>query len=266
MSSCFFPVFTVLTRRASGALAVAALAASALPSAHAVGVGGRGTWETTLQGRDLDGNLSNGPEAFFDTVLNVTWLADANFAKTSGYASGYGYDAEGKTGWHNAQYWAAQLSVNGVTGWRLPDVKPVNGSGFDNSYSLDGSTDLGFNITSTQSELAHLFHVTLGNKGIYDDSVNSQWGFGLQNSGPFKNVQADRYWSDVAYAPTTSGVWYFGTSIGVQTWGFSYDWALAWAVHPGDVGVATAVPEPQTYALALAGLAAMAVARKRSHR
>jgi hypothetical protein len=54
-----------------------------LPAEAAVVIG-QGPWQATLQARDLDGNLSNGPEAFFDTVLNVSWLADATKAFTSG--------------------------------------------------------------------------------------------------------------------------------------------------------------------------------------
>lgn len=45
-------------------------------SVHSVGIPGQGTWETTLQARDFDGNM-NTVEAYYDTVLNITWLADA---------------------------------------------------------------------------------------------------------------------------------------------------------------------------------------------
>lgn len=63
-----------LKRRASGALAVAVLAVGVVPAAQAAG-----TWQTTLQGRDLDGNATTF-EAYYDTVLDITWLADANYA------------------------------------------------------------------------------------------------------------------------------------------------------------------------------------------
>lgn len=39
----------------------------AAPAAHAAG-----TWETRLQGRDLDGNAATF-EACYDTALNITW-------------------------------------------------------------------------------------------------------------------------------------------------------------------------------------------------
>jgi hypothetical protein len=69
---------------------------------HAVGVPGQGTWETTLLPRDLDGNLANGPEAFYDTVLNITWLRNA---KVNGLMT-----------WTSANTWANTLVVGGVGG------------------------------------------------------------------------------------------------------------------------------------------------------
>ena len=45
-----------------------------LSCAQAGPVPGQGTWEATLQARDLDGNAANGVETFHDTVLKVTWL------------------------------------------------------------------------------------------------------------------------------------------------------------------------------------------------
>jgi hypothetical protein len=44
-------------------------------TASAAAVSGQGTWETTLQGRDLDGNTTTF-EAYFDTALDITWLAE----------------------------------------------------------------------------------------------------------------------------------------------------------------------------------------------
>jgi len=265
--NAFLPSFLPeLTRgaRAVGvlrtAVAAAALAAMALPQAHAAGVSGQGTWETTLQGRDLDGNLANGFEAYYDTDLDITWLADANYAKTSGY------DADGLLNWDAAQTWTAQLNINGVTGWRQPDVKPVNGSSFQYSYSVNGSTDNASNITSTQSELSHLFYVSLGNKGNVDAAGNFQFiGGGLTNTGPFSNLQASSYWSGTANASTAYRVWFFSTGNGQQTFIDNWNVMNAWAVHSGDVGTAvTSVPEPEAYTLALAGLAAAALlSRKR---
>jgi hypothetical protein len=51
-------------------------------TSSAAGISGQGTWETTLLPRDLDGNPAT-LEAYYDTDLNVTWLADANSAGTA---------------------------------------------------------------------------------------------------------------------------------------------------------------------------------------
>lgn len=236
----------------AAALAVAALAATAAPQAHAAGVTGQGTWETTLQGRDLDGDTANGFEAYYDTALNITWLADANYAKTTGY------DADGYLNWDEAQTWAANLNVNGTTGWRLPTMVDTGTPGCNSGYN---GTDCGYNVSTSTSEMAHMFYVTLGNKADNDTSGNPQSGWGLTNTGPFKNVQSYGYWSGVEYATDTGRAWRFGTYAGYQYANDKYWEFSVWAVRPGDV--AAAVPEPSSYALALVGLAVAGLARRR---
>ena len=73
-------------------IALLVIALSVSPFASAVPVSGQGTWETTLESRDLDGNAAT-VEAYYDTVLNITWLANANLAQTSGF------DADGLLVW-----------------------------------------------------------------------------------------------------------------------------------------------------------------------
>lgn len=247
--------FPELTRCASGALAVVALiSATVVPQAQAAGVSGQGTWESSLQGRDLDGNQANGFEAYFDTALNITWLADANYVRTSGYGE------DGFLRWADAQTWVATLNVNGVTGWRLPTLVDTGSAGCDWGNS---GTDCGYNVSTSSSELAHLYHVTLGNKAHV--STSGEWpqsGWGLTNTGPFKNVQSGVYWTGVEYAPNANHAWAFATDYGYQSNYYRFHSFSAWAVRSGDVS-APAVPEPQTYALALGGLAAVLVLRRR---
>ncbi len=229
-------------------------------AAQAAGVPGQGTWETTLQGRDLDGNALNGPEAFYDTALDITWLRNAN--------------ANGKMSWANANAWANTLVVGGTGGWRLPTMVDTGAPGCDLSYA--GGTDCGHNVQTqsfgtTYSEMAHLFYVTLGNKAYCDpalSSVNScrgpQPGWGLTNTGNFQDMQSHAYWSGLEYAPNPGAAWYFGTSNGYQNFFVGSAELYALAVHPGDV--AAPVPEPQTLALMLAGLGALLLVHKRRPR
>jgi MYXO-CTERM domain-containing protein len=249
----FLPSFLPeLTRRASGTLAVGVLAAAALP-AHAAG-----TWQTTLQGRDLDGNAATF-EAYYDTALNITWLADADHAQTSGY------DGDGNMSWDAAQAWVAQLDIHGTTGWRLPTMVDVGNDGCTVSSQAGGAnTDCGYNIDTSLSEMAHMYYVTLGNKGYFAPGTGDpdQPGWGLNNTGPFSNVQPDWYWLGVQSATNSDSAWLYYPYNGYQAGFLKYFEASAWAVHSGDVSAP--VPEPQTYALALAGLAAAFVMRRRS--
>ena len=88
--------------RRAAALFVLTSCASTLAQAA---VSGQGAWEATLQARYFDNNA---------TALGITWLGDANYAKTSGY------DADGQMSWTAANVWAAGLNFDGITGWRLP--------------------------------------------------------------------------------------------------------------------------------------------------
>lgn len=163
--------------------------------------------------------------------------------------------------WNTAQIWVKDLNVHGVTGWRLPDVKPVNGTSFNTALRHDGTSDVGYNITSPQSELAHLFHVTLGNEGPYDTLGRRQTIVrGQDNTGPFSNVQ-NSYWSDVAHEPGFAWSFFFATARGGDQSLTSDSLGLyAWAVRSGDIAV---VPEPSIHALLLAGLTMLATARGR---
>ncbi len=119
-------------------------------------------------------------------MADLTWLADANYAQTSGY------DADGLMTWQAANNWAAQLTVGGINGWRLANTIDTGTSGCN--YSTTGSTDCGFNVDTSTGELANLFYNILGNLGYYDTNGNApQPGWGLTNITPFANVQPSYY-------------------------------------------------------------------------
>jgi hypothetical protein len=235
-------LFKGLSRLLAAALAAGSMAVQALP------VSGQGTWETTLQARDINGDSV--VDAYYDTALNLTWLADWN--------------ANGSMNWDSAVAWAAGLDVYGVTGWRLPSITDTGSAGCDFSYA--GGTDCGYNVDTSSAELAHMWYVTLGNlaycpPGDADCNPSPEAGWGLTNTADFINMQSFDYWSGSEYAPNPSLAWFFYTTSGLQDGVDKGEALYAVAVRPGDV--AAAAPEPGSLAILLAGLGALAVGRRR---
>lgn len=215
----------------------------------------------------------------YDDVLNITWLQDANYAKTSGY------DADGLMTWAVAKAWADGLtyydSVRSVNydDWRLPTAKPINGTAFNFTYSAQGNRDIGYNISapgtiyagSTANEMAYLYYQDLHNPGRYNTTGTlsgcyiSASNTCLDNTGPFVNLMAFAYWTDKEYTPNTTRALYFGTLDGSQdSYGkTSGNGLYALAVRDGDVSVSP-VPEAEAYALMLVGLGLVGwIARRR---
>jgi hypothetical protein len=258
--------------RAARALCVgAALASMAWAPAHAEAVPGRGTWETTLQGRDLDGDRSTF-EAYYETDRDITWLANANHAYTSGYTSAAngGLDTDtsslsrdvkiinGMMGLDAAQTWVTNLNINGITGWYLPKVVDTSAPscpviGYGDPLFCGGKPD-----TST-SELAHMYFVTLGNTPQFN--IPFEPDSGLTNTGPFSNLMPLPYWFNLEVDNTNGDyAWSFFANSGGHLMRRKDEPSLAWAIHAGDVGAA--VPEPQTRVLMLVGLAVASVAMR----
>ena len=207
-------------------------------------VNNQGTWETTLQGRDLDGDITDF-EGWYDNVLDITWLADASYIETSGY------DDDGWVQWDDALAWIAHLNATalyGYTGWRLPTIGPINGVNITYETTYDGTTDRTYNATapgtlyagSTVTEMSHLYFNSLGNIALYEfDGTPRSAGYGVTNTGPFSNLRQAGYWYDLEYALDTNGAWKFDFRFGYQDPDpkFVTNYS-AWAVHSGDIGVA----------------------------
>jgi hypothetical protein len=151
--------------------------------------------------------INRGNGLIYDTVQNLTWLQDANYAQTSGF------DSDGRVVLNQAVNWVNSLEFAGLDDWRLPR----------NSGQVHEGV-----LYDTQGELASLF-VSMGNVS----------GFPLAHTGPFQNVLND-YWLANAPAPPPS------TPIVFDGYGFSMDGGYeyptvglnlggVWPVRNGDV-------------------------------
>lgn len=188
--------------------------------------------------------FDRGNGMIYDSATDLTWLQDANAAKS------LGADADGLLSWDAAVSWVDQLSHAGFDDWRLPTVSPVNGISLNLDYSDDGSTDGGINTAGKNSELGHLFYVSLGN----------QAATGLSLSGPFSNTQSYAYWTGTGSPYGADEALHFFTAFGDQGSSLKVNEYHAWAVRSGDV---LPVPEPQSAALLLLGLGVLAWRRQR---
>jgi hypothetical protein len=209
--------------------------------AHAVAVSGQGTWEQTLQARDLDGNKANGAEAYYDTTQNITWLADANYLKTSGAAWA---DADGK---------APMITTYGGYPWRS-----VNAYNMDWVLPVAPYSSSTINQDAANSQLKNLFEKVLGNK-----STNGVYV--LSNTGPFLNIQSGSYLTNVLIPePSNNYVPYsfaYSAVTGLYSRTSYNTTAYAMFNTVGDFG--TPVPEASTWGMLLLGLLGVGLARAR---
>lgn len=246
----------MMSRIAAGCLL--AVGALSFGVAEASGVPGQGTWQKTLKPRDLDRNGT--ADAFYDTVLDITWLRNA--------------DVKGLQFWDAAVDWADKLQFGGYSDWRLPTMVDTWEAGCDWDYA---GTDCGYNVQTkgpkrTFSEMAHLFSVTLGNKGYCDPTGQcGAPGWGLTNTGNFQNIRSDFYWIGLNYGEQGVFSWYYYTPSIYQSYGYQNLAMHAMAVRNGDVvpAVVASVPEAQTVAMMLLGLGVLGVSRcaaSRRHR
>ena len=175
--------------------------------------------------------LDRGKGLVYDSDLNITWLSDGNYSKTSGY------DDDGHMVWSEAYAWVNQLEYAGYSDWRLPFTESL----YENS---DGAP-------FAENEMLSLYNNLNDNPSLWSLFSNIYSGEIREEPGGIGNA----YWSSQILNPIYEGWAYrFYFSDG-QAWGedsTEYWQNFSMAVRDGDV--ATPVPEPSTFLLLCCGL------------
>ncbi len=187
--------------------------------------------------------IDRGNGLIYDEDLDITWLQDANYSKTSGY------DGDGLMDYNQATLWVNLLEYRNFTNWRLP-TSDINCDSLSNCST---------------GEMNHLFYIELG---------GSSYTSILDSSDPdlllFSNIQTNNlyYWSRTissSYTPPftgASGVVVFNFETGSMRADDDGQFYYSWAVHDGDIG---AVPIPAAawlFSSGLLGLVGMARRKK----
>ena len=185
----------------------------------------------------FEGRLANGAPSSTCTVLGVTkctmfYDSTLNITILNDWNIGKGpWYANSGAGSVQALAASAGLAASGLTGWVLP--------------SGDGSQ-----VAGTQNQYL----------SIWKDAGASFVGL----SGQFAGVLFDDYWSGTDYSFNYAYGFNAGGGYAEYLTKTPIDQYYAVAVRPGDV--AAAVPEPQSYAMLLAGLGALMVVVRRRRR
>lgn len=185
----------------------------------------------------------------YDTVADVTWLRDGNYAMTSGY------DSDGLMNWTDAMNWADSLTIGTGTNWHLPTITTSSGGG--PRPSENGQT-----TPTDANEFGWL----------WEQQRNGDSSWSADEAAPFVNIPyfdsglSEYYWTSIIADPD-------GLTGDPQAWNFLIDCACwgtasqsneyyAWAVHDGNV-TGGVVPEPSTLLLIATGLAGFGFVSKK---
>ena len=213
-----------------------------------------------------------GGQAYYDDVLDITWLTNANLADTNTFGVS-GINDNGMMDFATANSWITAMNADSGTGylgfnnWRMPTLVDTGASGCD--WSFDG-TDCGYNSETSTSEFASMYYDTMGLLGSLDVDgiveVNVDLvGVNADKALPFDNFKRSHYWFGLEYAPDLEHAWHFDMHLGRQLTYIKTADAYVTAVISGDIAIA-AVPIPAAVWLFGSGLLGLvAVSRRKNN-
>jgi len=158
--------------------------------------------------------IDRGFGLIYDVERDITWMQDANYAKTVGRSP------DGQLTWNDAQHWVAGLNYRGISGWRLPTALNHDGSGPCLGHDCDDGEigHLLLGVSATHPGLVHYRNSTI--PCIYWTSTEASAEeayafdlFGMRQGTLFKDPFLERF----PNVPLSGPV-------------------LSWPVHDGDVG------------------------------
>jgi hypothetical protein len=209
--------------------------------------------------------------AYYDDVLDITWLADANLAETNTFGTA-GINANGSMNWATANTWIANMNADGGTGylgfngWRMPYASVSAGAGPVLSVT---NCAIALEAGCRDNEMGYMYYWNLTPSGDTPptnsgtDLSGTQTAVGGQQLTKIQG-EGGAYWSGTQYDSPNTGtfLWYFYFFNGHQVPASELFTTLhAWAVHDGDVA---AVPVPAALWLFGSGLLGLVgVARRR---
>lgn len=180
----------------------------------------------------------------YDSDLNITWLADANYSATQ-YEQSCGElgAKDGLTTFPEATKWVSELVVNGVSGWRLP--RSLQPDPTCERQTVVGSH--GYYCSNSESEMGHLFYGDIMH-GLSGKAGESIVNIHNANFDLFNNISTyGVYWSSTDF-PTLP----FITRNFEMRSGFANAYSKStlntpWPVHDGDIGLKLSVSPAEKY-------------------
>lgn len=172
--------------------------------------------------------------AYYDTELDITWLANANAAAGSAFDNGLS-PVDGRMTWASAMSWAASLTIGGVSNWRVASMNLDEDSLVFNCSGAPAESE----ADCKDNEYDHLFSYT---------------GISASSPGPFTGIQSDnRYWSSSERPsnPINDAKTFSFVSGNPGDAAKQLNEFYAWAVHDGDI---SPVPIPASIWLFVTGL------------